>query len=71
MSKWRKITTAPKDKPILVYSQSIGCVIALYRLQQSPPHDGYTQWAVLWDGTYLARTPTHWMPLPEPPEATP
>ena len=62
--KWQPIETAPKDEWVLVYygegsmvdTVSIACCRSSY------------DWAD-WDGD-LYGTPTHWMPLPPPPEAS-
>ncbi|BCZ76012.1 hypothetical protein [Komagataeibacter phage phiKX1] len=58
--KWRPIETAPKDGTcILVPVKFIGA-------------DVVTWWAAAWrettNGLRLNEAPTHWMPLPNPPE---
>jgi hypothetical protein len=56
MNEWQKIETAPKDGgPILGWDGEDVEVMHLGR-------HGWT----MCDGEYAA-TPTHWMPLPEPP----
>lgn len=62
MSKWQPIETAPKDGTnILVYSESIGRMIAWYKFNNYP----FGDWFNL---RFDIISPTHWMPLPEPPK---
>lgn len=58
--EWRPIETAPKDGTrILVHVPGFGQEISAWSLRMATgEHE--------WFG--LARDPTHWMPLPEPPE---
>lgn len=71
MSEWQPIETAPKDTEVLVWDPSQGCV---YIARQTPfyntPFEGVRcllghHWET-GEGGY--GTPTHWMPLPEPPK---
>ena len=68
MSDWRPMETAPKDgTPVLIYfprigSQRRGQAVAYY-------HRVSGSW-VTHPGMYN-RSPTHWMPLPDPPDPTP
>ncbi len=76
MSEWRPIETAPKDgTPVLVWDESMGSnkrdgcddrryAIGYVRCGWATPH-----------GTWGNRnnshcSPTHWQPLPAPPETT-
>lgn len=60
MSEWKPIDTAPKDNiPILGYDDGIMTVVIWH---------GY--WGLTVVGSYANDnewTPTHWMPLPDPP----
>ena len=60
--EWQPIETAPKDEPILVGpTKRMGICVAMYC-----GYDGWvTETCVEWVSIY---TPTHWMPLPEPPK---
>lgn len=51
---WQPIETAPKDRPILAYLKSAGIQVIRWG------RHGWTNcmWQV---------EPTHWMPLPDPP----
>lgn len=61
-NKWQPIETAPKDGTnILVYSESIGRMIAWYKFNNYP----FGDWVNL---RFDIISPTHWMPLPEPPK---
>lgn len=59
---WRPIATAPKDEPVLLYSEdwemTLGDVLVGF-----VDHDG--RCVVAETDDYNA---THWMPLPEPPD---
>lgn len=64
--KWQPIETAPMtSRARLIWCPEIQCTFAVTW------HDEDKEW-VIWPGgrplAYLAVTPTHWMPLPEPPE---
>ena len=73
---WQPIETAPKKTPVWVYDPvlaehdkslqrmndvpwPLGCRPATYRMGE---------WALMGVGGNIARHPTHWMPLPEPPQ---
>jgi hypothetical protein len=70
--KWREISTAPKDGTRILITGGT------YWRDYSPPrHDekpmGIVTTGFLSDGVYiisdiLVAQPTHWMPLPQPPE---
>lgn len=64
---WRPIATAPKDGTSILVSDGRpeGCLVVAWH---------YGGWVYDWhrhDGPALADAPTHWMPLPAPPEVTP
>lgn len=63
--EWQPIETAPDDKePILIFDD--GAMAVAIRISEGPIYtDGQTK------GIYddpLEWLPTHWMPLPDPPE---
>lgn len=71
--EWQPIETAPKDgTPILIYCSDLG----------DERYSGAAITTVVWEGTWslcqcgtyaedgdLFGTPSHWMPLPNPPES--
>ena len=61
--EWMPIETAPVDDGefFLVYADG-----EVFMAQRS--RNNYTGFAIAYDGQAL--DPTHWMPLPPPPEAT-
>ncbi|GBQ36102.1 DUF551 domain-containing protein [Acetobacter fabarum] len=60
---WRPIETAPKDGSlILVTVKHIGCDVVSF---------WGTGWRETTNGLMLRDEPTHWQPLPTPPNATP
>jgi hypothetical protein len=71
MGEWRPISTAPKDGTIIVLAQRYDVVAGRW---DSAENERYP-WRFL-DNTIDglngyeegARGPTHWMPLPEPPQ---
>lgn len=72
MSEWQPIKTAPRDgTPVLIWDNGV------YRAHWSEEaHDykfeDYPGWQIFdcEDGFYsvASKSPTHWMPLPEPPK---
>lgn len=65
---WQPIETAPKDgTPILTFAPVTGADYILIGAWIPEDEPGETEDGGTWrdDG----ETPTHWMPLPEPPEA--
>lgn len=69
MGKWQDIATAPKDgTPILVCYSDGTIRMAAREAGSSTPKDGMGPFDGYDFCTHLYRYPTHWMPLPEPPE---
>lgn len=73
MSEWRDISTAPQDRPVLIWDAlTRHCRVA--QLCTSI-EEGDSAWVYArrfsWDAepalAFIAREPTHWIPLPEPP----
>ena len=69
MSEWFGIETAPRDGTEIIVSQGCGTDLRFARWQtvQSGIRRGMSFWAAR--GTTHKLYPTHWHPLPEPPEA--
>jgi hypothetical protein len=68
-SKWRGIDSAPKDgKSILLFER--GCIgIGAWRAcEYDDELKEETAWEWQWDGEGFSANPTHWMPLPQPPQ---
>jgi hypothetical protein len=70
MSQWQSIDTAPKGKVVLLWGPtdiSDNGTITNWKMETGYwIRDGW-----IWDGRSLRPydvKPTHWMPLPEPPE---
>jgi hypothetical protein len=70
---WQPIETAPKDECVLVAldpecpfsgRDRVACAERVGRYGGTT-HD---EWKVSGTSEYLVSTPTHWMPLPEPPD---
>lgn len=63
MSEWQPIETAPKDTHILVGpTKRMGICVAIFTDLDGWETETPSQyWSIY--------TPTHWMPLPAPPEA--
>jgi hypothetical protein len=69
MSEWRPIETAPKDgSRVLLW---LDCLSECYIGRWQPRGRSPNTWAVAFgsQATSLASGPTHWMPLPAPPES--
>lgn len=65
--KWQPIETAPHDgTPVLVY---VPVNRPTRRILAASLHDS-REWYIL-SGSVVLGQPTHWMPLPAPPEITP
>lgn len=79
MSAWQDIGTAPKDGSEILVADSYGVHKVAWLDNASRPSRGKSRkldfaWCVpgSWQdeqgGFYTIDNPTHWMPLPEPPE---
>jgi hypothetical protein len=79
-SEWKPIETAPEGKPILVWVPGINSgldsaeVVIILWSADDPSGRGYSIWT---NGgpnggsdMDFEHSPTHWMPLPKPPEST-
>ena len=63
-AKWQPIETAPKDKTVvLTFTDSEG----RHAIFPAYYWESYSRWLQI-EGPFAA--PTHWMPLPEPPEVS-
>lgn len=84
--KWRDIASAPKDgTAVLLYGRHVVDAppgasrqvkagdhwwsIALFDVWR-PPEDGGRCWVFAKDGQHTWSDPTHWLPLPSPPETS-
>lgn len=63
---WQPIETAPKDGAEILSFGALGLVLVRYKESQVV---WLCNWEHTWDSTPLAvsHNPTHWMPLPTPP----
>lgn len=59
--KWQPIETAPSEIDVLIAQVPSPMVWCAYRIDD--------QWFLPGDDTSFSCDPTHWMPLPEPPDA--
>ena len=64
MSEWQPIDTAPKDQLILGWVRMHGYNIYEYR---KSVYGGASGWQLHIPGLRVNK-PTHWMPLPSPPQ---
>lgn len=63
--RWQPIETAPKDGTRVLLVNPL-CWVGAGSFR-----DGYQGPAFYFEGSTLKSHPTHWMPLPPPPEAKP
>jgi hypothetical protein len=68
--QWREIETAPKDATVILGAfrwsnvpQSI-----FFGARDRKITGRNIEWRIAWDHTPTRESPTHWMPLPEPPK---
>jgi hypothetical protein len=66
MSTWQPISTAPKDGRWLLVTW-LGEAHRVEAMKYLPESNDW-MW---WEGDCALDPPTHWQPLPAPPEATP
>ena len=69
MSEWQPISTAPKDRYIIVFNKNTRAYIAIW---VQNPFNGDEDWSVgnLGHGNRTlvgTPAPTHWYPVPNPP----
>lgn len=63
---WRDISTAPRDgTEVLVAMPSGALTVARWQVDRR-----YTAGGVWYHAPFALPQPTHWMPLPDPPETT-
>jgi hypothetical protein len=63
--RWRGIESAPKDgTPIFAWFDGLEFATAV-RYQ---PGDDLSDYVSIWDFTPMAENPTHWTPIPAPPQ---
>ena len=74
MAEWQPIETAPRneERPILAFDADYGIVTVKWRFDERWGgvwgSEDYIQDGSIYDDALIARNPTHWMPLPDPPE---
>lgn len=70
MSEWQDISSAPKDGTTILGAWRIhGAKWARQPIWFRGTPDKGGRWMLSWDASDVQ--PTHWMPLPSPPEPTP
>jgi hypothetical protein len=68
MAEWQTIETAPKNKSVLIASGDL-IRIAIHTRAWSDMTRGYSEkWWIAQNLPFDHPGPTHWMPLPAPPE---
>ena len=71
MSEWQPIETAPKDGTKLLLCESVDenyIFVGSWSETRNPKWYGTNWYCVEYDA--FNHAPTHWMPLPQPPEKT-
>lgn len=67
-TQWQPIETAPEGRDVLVFSEETGeCFVAFWGTCKGG-YDYEWLFARSKDACFVVKTPTHWMPLPEPPK---
>lgn len=71
-AEWQPIETAPKMRTVILWADTSYDGVSNWRMGSGHFHTGIGAW--IWEGEQVkegwAHPPTHWMPLPSPPEAT-
>lgn len=63
--EWQPIETAPKDTTVLLYgAKRLEMCVGMNHSRDGWVTDTTSEWLSMY-------TPTHWMPLPEPPKKKP
>lgn len=69
MSEWRDIATAPRDQTrVLLWGVSHDTSEIGRYCTDTDMSGARAGWQVLWVDGWRSANPSHWMPLPEPPE---
>lgn len=71
MTKWRPIETAPRDGTVLLTFNPdlwVGRVIFDARIRMARWSVDADTWYIQGVNSTIPLEPTHWMPLPQPPE---
>ena len=73
MTEWRPIETAPKDGTFILLAGPSGYITTPIRVsvgRYDPERRPYSPWQTHSDDDFTddGEEPTHWMPLPNPPE---
>lgn len=69
MSEWQPIETAPKMREVILWADTSTRDFPNWKMASGYYHDGIGAW--IWAGEQVrdwAFPPTHWMPMPTPPE---
>ena len=61
---WQPIETCPYGEDVLIYVRGQGVRIAMDCTEEGADKKQFLDWSAFDPGM-----PTHWMPLPEPPES--
>ena len=70
MAEWMPIESAPRDgQKILGWNKWDGVLV--FERYRYGSNDRFEGWRAVYDCEDFAGPPTHWMPLPEPPEVKP
>lgn len=67
--KWLPIESAPEDDAVLIYTTS-GWIDTAYYVADEDTGERIWEWFGA-GKIHPKHTPTHWMPLPDPPEPQP
>ena len=69
MNKWQPIETAPRDaRTAVLTTTETDTEVAIQRLGYWTRYGSKEGWYSVDSDRPLGITPTHWMPLPEPPK---
>jgi hypothetical protein len=70
MSEWQQIESAPEGEAVLLYLPAEPCAVVAFYGQGNTIEPGMEKfrWRVQWTHHAVTSSPSHWMPLPEPPK---